>query len=432
MDGGKWQVAMLRPRAPTLLLFTQSYPFAVALEDTFLEPELPHLRDAFDRVIVIPSLAEGARAPVPDGIEVDESLAAFLRAHSGRPELVVRACFSRLFRSDVAERPGLLARRGTLSRLAATSGKAELTRRWITRSLAGRGLATGTCVAYTFWCEGATAGLALVKRGFPDLVVVSRAHGADLYADRYDPPYLPCRGFTLRYLDRLLPDSDRGVDYVAEHHAWFASRCEIARMGVTDPGFATRASAEGRFTLVSCSRVVPIKRVDLILRAVDRVARSRPDIQFEWHHFGGGPLKAEIEAQASATLGSNASAHFPGYSSLDDLFTFYRTRPVDVFLNASISEGTPVSIMEAISCGIPIVATAVGGNPEIVSHLNGTLVGPNPEPDEIAAAVMAMISRPDIAAAQRQGSRRVWASKYNAAANYSAFARLLLDLRASI
>ena len=130
-DGG-------RRGASTLLLFTQSYPYDVALEGTFLEPELPHLRDAFERVVVIPASRGGKRARVPDGIEVDESLAAFLGDHSGRLELAARAAFSRLLRSDLAERPSLVARRRTLARLAVAAGQAELTRLWVRRLLARR------------------------------------------------------------------------------------------------------------------------------------------------------------------------------------------------------------------------------------------------------------------------------------------------------
>ena len=85
-----------------------------------------------------------------------------------------------------------------------------------------------------------------------------------------------------------------------------------------------------------------------------------------------------------------------------------------MFLNASVSEGTPVSVMEAISCGIPVIATAVGGNPEIVSEVNGLVVSPDPTPGEIAAAMIGLIDAPEAAAAKRQGSRRVWESRYNA------------------
>jgi len=423
---------MMPSRPPsTLLLFTQSYPFDVAIEGTFLDPELPYLREAFDRVIVIPATCEGSRTRPPDGIEVDESLARYLSSHANRLGLVMRASVSRIARSDLTERPALLTRRTTMSRLAITAGKAELTRVWVERMLAREGLRTSSCVAYTFWCEATTAGLGLVKRDRPDVVVVSRAHGADLYADRYAPPYLPGRRFTLQQLDRLLPDSDRGVEYVTKRYPWFARRCEVARLGVADPGFLARPSDSGHFVLASCSRMVPIKRLDLILRTLDLAARGSPDIQFEWHHFGDGPLRASLEAQALDLLGANAAARFHGYPSRDGLFEFYRTHPVDVFLNTSLSEGTPVAVMEAISCGIPVIATAVGGNPEIVSAQDGSLVDPNAEPSAIAAEVMAMIERPELTLAKRIGSRRVWGDKYDAARNYADFAHLLVDLRAA-
>jgi glycosyltransferase involved in cell wall biosynthesis len=420
-----------RTRMSTLLVFTESFPYEAALEDTFLTPELPHLRAAFDRVVLIPSSQAGRRINVLDGIEVVEDLAALLAAHSGRREVVARAALSRLFRTDIAERPSLLSRRRALARLAVACGRAELTRAWMNNFLPRQGLAPVDCVAYTFWCDPTTAGLALVKAEYPDLVVISRAHGADLYAERYDPPYLPCRRFTLRYLDRLLPDSEHGVRYMADRYAWFGDRCEVARMGVPDPAFYTVGSGGGRCVLVSCSRLVPIKRVDLILRGINQAARLRPATQFEWFHFGEGPLKTAIEAQAAAILGMNVRANFPGYTTVNDLFEFYRAHPIDAFINASASEGTPVSIMEAISCGMPVIATAVGGNPEIVSAVNGWLLEPNPSPGQIAEAILAVVDRPDTVAPKRRASRHTWETRYSAVVNYTQFARLLAGIRAA-
>ena len=108
---------------------------------------------------------------------------------------------------------------------------------------------------------------------------------------------------------------------------------------------------------------------------------------------------------------------------------FYRNNPVDLFANVSESEGTPVSIMEAISCGMPVLATAVGGNPEIVSEQNGKLLSPNPTPDEIAASIFSILDNPDLAAEKRTGSRRVWHEKYNADSNFQAFADRLKLIR---
>ena len=77
----------------------------------------------------------------------------------------------------------------------------------------------------------------------------------------------------------------------------------------------------------------------------------------------------------------NAEGYLDGYVPIEQIMNYYRENPVDVIVNVSESEGgSPVSIMEALSCGIPAIATAVGGNPEIVSEQNGILLSANPSP----------------------------------------------------
>lgn len=413
-----------------LVLFTQSYPYGAAMEDTFMAPELPALRAAFDRVVIVPSQRAGTRATLPDGVELDDSLAELLHAQAGRVELARLAATTKLTRDELRARPGLIASPRALAALAVWAARAELARRWA-RDLFTSGRADATrAVAYTFWCEHVTTGLALLKRELPQLVVASRAHGIDLYPERHDPPYLPCREFTLRQLDGLFPDSERGARYVTEHYAWFAARCMPALMGVGDPGFVAGSSTPDTWSILSCSRLVPVKRVDLIARGIAEAARRRPAIKFTWRHFGEGSLRGAVEDIVRRELGSNVRAELPGFPSLDELMTCYRTQPIDVFLNASSSEGTPVSVMEAISCGVPVIATAVGGLPEIVTADNGTLVGATPTPDELADAIVAMVDDREASARKRLASRAMWESKYDAARNYAAFAQRLLELRA--
>ncbi len=104
---------------------------------------------------------------------------------------------------------------------------------------------------------------------------------------------------------------------------------------------------------------------------------------------------------------------------------FYQKNPADVFINVSSTEGTPVSVMEAASCGIPIIATSVGGNPEIVSERNGILLNPDLTADEIAKAILTVLDHPETATSKRKGSRAVWMERYNADANFRAFAERL-------
>jgi colanic acid/amylovoran biosynthesis glycosyltransferase len=414
----------------TLLVFTASYPYSSAAEDSFLAPELPVLGASFDRVILIPSDLGGSRATVPDHVEVDEGLARVL-ANASTARLVARGLTSSLFWRDVVDRPSLLGKPRGLRLLLRVAAQSELTRQWLKQFWRRQDVAPRSSVAYSFWFDHTTVGLGLLKGDVPELVVVSRAHGADLYLERHSPPYLPCRPFALSRLDRLFPDSERGVRYVAERYPWFADRCEVARLGVGEPGFLASQSPAAQFSVVSCSMVVPVKRVDLILAAVADAARQRPEMQFQWHHFGDGELREEVESQARAALPPNATAALPGYGGLAALMDFYRTQPIDVFINASVSEGTPVAVMEAISCGIPVIATAVGGNPEIVTAENGQLVGANPTSGEIAGAILSFVDDPRLAAKKREGSRTVWKARYDALSAYQHFTRRLMDLRSA-
>jgi len=233
---------------------------------------------------------------------------------------------------------------------------------------------------------------------------------------------------TYSLLDGVFPDSEQAVQYLRANYPWASSKFNVARMGVRDPGFASLGAPLGRVVVVSCSLAVAVKRLDLIARAVASAARSRPDLEFEWHHFGEGELLESVRQLATAILPNNAVANIPGYLGLDHLMRFYRDHPIDVFVNASASEGTPVSVMEAISCGIPVVATAAGGHVEIVSESNGVLVPVDASPEEIASAILRTGADKTTNVRLRRGSRDVWANNYDAATNYRTFAAKLAQM----
>ncbi|MEW5991527.1 MAG: glycosyltransferase [Chloroflexota bacterium] len=259
--------------------------------------------------------------------------------------------------------------------------------------------------------------------------VVSRAHGSDLYPGRHRPPHIPHRARTLRGLDGLFPDSAAGAAYVASAFPWF-DRSTLERMGVADPGLRSGPSRPGGFAVVSCSRIVPVKRLSLIADAVASAARQRPGVEFTWRHFGDGDanLRRELEEHTRRAFPSNARVALQGYESPAALMSAYSTLPADVFVNASSSEGTPVSLMEAASAAIPLVATAVGGNPEIVTTDSGILVSANPTPDELGDALVRLVDDPSFGRRLAEGSRAIWRDRFDAACNYSAFSARLRAL----
>ena len=105
-----------------------------------------------------------------------------------------------------------------------------------------------------------------------------------------------------------------------------------------------------------------------------------------------------------------------------EIYTYYTEHRPDLFINVSSSEGVPVSIMEAMSFGIPVIATNVGGNGEIVNNENGCLLSHSPSATEIAVAINQFT---ELSSAQlmerRKHSFDTWNLEYNAEVNYAKF-----------
>ena len=414
-----------------LLLFAASYPYDASAEQTFLEIEIHHLRQVFERVVLVPRKFAGNILPLPDGVEVDDSYASLL-SEIDPLTVLKKTFFSSLLYKEIVSFPRLLFSPQAGKRLLAFLVGAQLTRDWVVNWFCRSGKSPKECVFYTYWFDQGAYGIGLAKQAYPDLKLVSRIHGYDLYEEfYYHPPYWPRRRAALALVDRLFPDSEAGLAYLRERYPEYASSYELALLGVSPSGFITPASSDNNFRIVSCSMLEPVKRVDLLIDGIASVARTRPAQHFEWRHFGNGARREELQALADRSFPPNAKGELPGYSTKADLMRYYEQNPVDVFVNVSSTEGTPVAVMEAISCGIPVIAASVGGNVEIVSERNGLLLEPNPTPEQIGQALLSFWDDQGAAQLKRQGSFKVWQERYNADANFRAFAEKLKSIRQS-
>jgi glycosyltransferase involved in cell wall biosynthesis len=123
---------------------------------------------------------------------------------------------------------------------------------------------------------------------------------------------------------------------------------------------------------VSCSSIYPLKQVDYIARLIFSLKEN-----IEWVHFGDG---TDFELVKSITLSApkNIKCKLMGYVNNQNVMKYYSSNNIDLFISSSKSEGLPVSMMEAISFGIPILAKKVGGVGEIViDEVTGFCMNPN-------------------------------------------------------
>ena len=403
-------------------MFTGSWPWSAAAENTFLPQEIAALSRGFDRVVVVPVLVRGTRAAVAqENVSVDVSYAAFRTSPMRRAVAALRGAVDPALWSEIRSHAEMLARRPVgIVRTIRAYVDARLAERWAaTRVADWRG-----AVMYTWWFEGTTLGLARFgnRNGVP---VFTRAHGRDVYEWRHDPPLLPLRAASMAEVRAVFSASRSGARHIAERYPEHAAKVRPGLLGIEDPGVTNAPSADGVFRLVSCSTFVAVKRVDLMARGIAEAGRANPRQRFEWIHVGIGPLRDAVDALARSIMPENVTYRLVPYEGPAQLYELYRAQPLDVFLNTSESEGTPVAIMEALAVGLPVIATAVGGNPEIVGTDNGVLVSANPEPAELARAITGLLADPACRAAMRRASRAKWAAEYAAETNYQRFVEII-------
>jgi len=163
-------------------------------------------------------------------------------------------------------------------------------------------------------------------------------------------------------------------------------------------------------------RLVPIKDVPTFLHAAREVRAKRPDVRFAL--VGDGEERDGLEALCR-TLGLAEAVHFFGWRR--DLAAVYGD--LDVVVNASRNEGTPVALIEALAAARPVVATAVGGTPDLLGRDERGLLVPPERPGELARAVIDALPGSDAA------RRRALAGREHVMSQYSS-QRLIRDVDA--
>lgn len=132
--------------------------------------------------------------------------------------------------------------------------------------------------------------------------------------------------------------------------------------------------------IFSFGRLAPEKNLPRLLRLVAPVLRERPDARFEI--AGDGPMRGALVA-LSRELGLERQVHLVGW--LRGAALVERLAASDVCVSASLTENQPLALLESLACGVPVVALAAGGVPEIVEDGgNGFLVAPDGAPESFA------------------------------------------------
>jgi len=285
-------------------------------------------------------------------------------------------------------------------------------------------------LAYSFWFYDCIYLAWMRKKGWISMAV-SRAHSGDLYEDHISiRNKILFRNFQFMNMDKIFPVSNMGTKYLQDRYLNFKNKIETIFLGSKDYGL-NPLNSNTIFTIVSCASFRHHKRIHKIAEMLQFI-----DFPLRWYHIGDERLNSEdpkIEEYKinKEKLKENNNIEFVSLGSMknEEIFDFYQSQSINLFISLSAVEGIPVSMMEAISFGIPIISTDVGGCREIVTEETGILIPLETEMKEVAQFITELKNSSKNTIEFRKGVRKFWEEHFDAERNYGAFLELINEAK---
>lgn len=411
----------------TIHLFTDTYPLGWA--EPFLEQEIKALADKFAQIIIYPLYPEAGIRKVPSNVTVEKPLLSFNPKHR----------MSLLLRGTLNLAPFFFAIKEFNDRQVWRNSK----RLWIffTYLLTFRAIFRNGKrlrhiarsmkrdeICYFYWGDKSVMALHYMKRfnhNFPFTVV--KFHGSDLFEEAKG--FLPFRSFIFPNIDLAICTTEYSIKYLTSRYPSHQPKSTLLnRLGTSYHAY-NRIEPSESFNIASCSNIIELKRVDIIAKAIMDVAQNHTEQNFTWTHFGDGSEKERIIGLC-AQHPKNLNITFAGRVPNEEIMQYYAHHRIDLFLHASRSEGACIVVMEALSFGIPVISTNVGGIPELITPKEGELLPIDLKPEQMAQAIDRHLAlTKEEKEAKEKAARAQWERLCNADIHYRKLAEILHEKR---
>lgn len=220
---------------------------------------------------------------------------------------------------------------------------------------------------------------------------------------------------TGRLPDSIICVSRQVADFAAQEIGLPPAKLSVIRNGIDLTQFdnlpdlqTARAEfglpAQGKL-IAAIGRPRPVKGFAFLLQAFAQIAPAYPDLYLIF--VGDGPEKRPLQTAAAQLPGANRVLFLGDQPDIPRLLA-----GLDILVLPSLWEGLPNVVLEAMAAGLPVVATAVGGTPELVSHNQTGLLVPPQNPEALAQAISQLLNHPELAAQMGQNGRQRAAAQF--------------------
>jgi glycosyltransferase involved in cell wall biosynthesis len=270
-------------------------------------------------------------------------------------------------------------------------------------------------IHYSFWMNTWALSLAILKHQKKIKTFVFRTNGFDLYENQTKYNYIPFRPFNFSLADRMFAVSKKGSEYMKSFKI-NAGKIDYSYFGTKDYGMAAFDPSQ-KLTLFTCSDLRRIKRVDKMVDILKHIS-----VPVKWVHHGDRGDSENVFYDKIKELAPHVEFELhPRVKEYSELLNFIKTHHFNLFILLSETEGIPVSIIEVLSFGIPVLATDVGGVSEVVSDANGILIKKDFDVKEVAEKILSFATSNKNTIEFRNQVRKDWQERLSAENNYNKF-----------
>lgn len=382
-------------------------------DKNFILSELELIKKQYDTTVVCNDFSRKEEYPLPGGVR-------FLFYSRPNKLKAASALFKSIFnRATLREIKHLKSENNKLSKLS------EIIRFYCNSELffnflkANNLISNENIIFYSYWYFWKCFAITNHKKDYPNIKIVSRTHEYDLYTVSIPSGYQPFKYEMDKNLDKLVFIAEHGMDYYLKRYGFeMSDKYCLYHLGTKDYGLSPYTESD-TVNVVSCSSVIPRKRVEKIVEALSII----DNVKINWIHFGTGDSFESLKALATEKLSSkeNISYCLKGYTKHEEIMEYYKTNSVDAFIMAAVSEGNPVSVIEAMSFGIPVISANICNMPYLVNG-NGYLVSKNIMADELSDAIINLsVLESENRNSLRNMSRKLWEENYREEINNQRF-----------
>ena len=207
-----------------------------------------------------------------------------------------------------------------------------------------------------------------------------------------------------RSFDEIIANGENVKKYVAEREKISLNKIMVIHNGKSIPEYIHTKppvfnEIQAKIWIGIVANLKPVKRIDVFLNALSHLRSTCKSLNFQALVFGEGPKRGSLQNLVEEL---NLLSYVRFLGSVKNITAYLQH--LDIGVLVSDREGFSNAILEYMACGLPVVATAVGGNPELVDETNGFCVPPG-DPEAIAVALASLALSPNLR--KKMGNRSI-------------------------